>query len=260
MRLLFIVVSLLISMSHAEGLDFWGSQSQISYSATRVMTSENDQPVIMKEYHAPGKFRLEMIDPETKQIANVVIMSKDQGKEKIISLIPEQKIAMNVTSFKQLSQFGVQDFKFYENKKVGSDKINGHAATKYKVKGVDERGEKHEGYIWKTKDDIIVKMEAKDKQDNFVMQLQDLRLAKQNPNLFVVPEGYQSLGDAMANFGQLLKDNFNIDANQKSADESNNNSVSEAQSASAASDESSEDAAAAVKKAAKDKLKKLLNW
>lgn len=255
-----IVLTLFIfhTAAWAESIDFWGGNTQYSYSATRIMDSKNDDAVMMKEYVAPGKVRLEMFDPDTQKLINIVLLLKDENQ--YISLIPESKIAMNMTSLAQMRNFGINTkYEVLENKRVGSDKVNGYAATKYKVKVKDVSGDVNQGYIWKTKQGVVIKMESIDQNDKWTMELQNLKFAKQNASLFVVPDDYQSMGDAMANFGQFMKDNGMKPRSDEQFNEDMNKAGQDAVKA-GVQEAIEEDASSAIKNDVKNKLKGLIKW
>jgi len=77
---------------------------------------------------------------------------------------------------------------------VGEETINGIKTTKYKMLGTTKDGKKWGGFAWITKDGIMVKADMLLKEGNekrrMAIELKNLKIGKQNPQLFEVPPGY----------------------------------------------------------------------
>ena len=166
--------------------DPFSREPSVDYSAVRDITS-SEGSVSMKEYYADGDRRLEM---NMDGMTAVVLDSKQQGKSYM--LMPEMKMYMEMPSARLARQTG--DVEVIEQKKVGSETINGLKVDKYQSVFKDASGNEGKGYYWVTKEDIVVKVDmtvvSGGKERAFLMQLNDLRIADQPASLFSLPKGY----------------------------------------------------------------------
>lgn len=261
MRYLLILFSFAIStISLAETLEFWNSGNTVSYSATRLITTDGET-TSMKEYHAPGKLRMEMLNPETGKVE--MIMLNDFAKNRVIGMMPEEKLAMNMTSMYQFMQVSFDNTEILEKKKIGSEKVNGINTTKYQLSGEDDLGRSQEMLVWYNKDNVLLKAEST-KGDDFVMQLKDVKFANQPNELFIVPNDYESAGNASAAMFSQMGIKWGPGSNVKAReDEQYKQDVkdSAAEAAKAGAQDAVEEATAeAVKDAVKDKIKGFLKW
>jgi hypothetical protein len=80
--------------------------------------------------------------------------------------------------------------------------------TKSKIIMTGPKGEKMGGFMWATRDNIVVKMDAIaiDKKDKhrFKTELTNLKIGKQDTALFEIPPGYSKMSMGMPSFGALL--------------------------------------------------------
>jgi len=78
--------------------------------------------------------------------------------------------------------------------KVGTESVNGESTTKYKIESDDKQGGRFEGFMWMTKDNIVVKYEgsavSQGRESSATMELSDLKRGKQDRKLFEIPPGY----------------------------------------------------------------------
>lgn len=167
-----------------------GDEPRVSYSGERELTSSQGT-VVMKEYYAPQKQRMEMSGP-TGDV--VLINRRDQNGTWL--LMPGMKMFMEIPS-KQFQQQTGSHAKVIENKKVGSETLDGHKVDKYKTIVEDADGGRGEGYYWITEDGIPLKMEMDLIQDgnkqHMVTELKKLKIGAQPAALFEVPAGYSAM-------------------------------------------------------------------
>lgn len=193
------------------------TQPQVEYSAD---TSMETAEVSMKGHvnYAPTRERREMV----MDGGDKMIMITRQDKKVAWTLMPADKMYMEM-SLDQASAQAKDDTSKYkiEQTVVGPESLNGLNTTKSKIIMTGPKGEKMGGFMWTTKDNIVVKMDAIaiDKKDKhrFKTELTNLKVGKQDPKLFEVPAGYEKMG--MPSFGALMggDDKEKADGGKKSA-------------------------------------------
>ena len=176
-------------------------QPKVEYSADTYFETEQAS-FNGRVYHAlGGKDRQEMKMEGTSQI---IITRMD--KEVAWILMPDQKMYMESdlkSSKKDHREITDCDV---DMKSTGSDTVNGIKATKNSVSMSCPDGARYTGDIWTTKDGIMVRavVTGKTKGSKNVRiktELKNLKIGKQNPSLFEVPEGY-----AKMSMGNMMKD------------------------------------------------------
>jgi hypothetical protein len=84
-----------------------------------------------------------------------------------------------------------------ERTEAGQETINGHQATKYKIIMTSADGTKLGGFQWVVSPGIQIKLDALSKSENskerIKMELTNLKIGKQDPALFEIPEGYTKM-------------------------------------------------------------------
>ncbi len=154
-----------------------------SYSAVEtISTSRGDMTA--RVFVAPRMKRMEM-EGATQ------VLRFDKGVMWV--LMPQQHMYMEKPI--AVAPGGSAKLKFIEKKKLGQETINGIKATKYKTVAVDQKGNRLEGFSWRSAEDILVKNDMKTTGDGRSMtvktELSDLKVGSQNPALFEPPQGYQ---------------------------------------------------------------------
>jgi hypothetical protein len=80
---------------------------------------------------------------------------------------------------------------------VGSEKINGVSAKKYRVESKDEKGHHFDGHLWVTDKNIPVRIAGASEQtgpdEQFQIDYTNIVVKKQDPGLFEVPSGYKKM-------------------------------------------------------------------
>lgn len=179
--------------------------STAEYSADWTMESEMGA-VKGKVNHAANKERREM-----GQGGESMIMIMRQDKKVVWNLMPAQRMymEMNMDGGADNRKQGpeVNDYDF-EQTVVGEETVNGVKTTKSKIimKPKKPDGKKMGGFMWSTKDGIMVKLDAigvdGDKKVRMKMELTNLKVGKQDASLFEVPSGYSKLD--MGNMGGMM--------------------------------------------------------
>jgi hypothetical protein len=82
----------------------------------------------------------------------------------------------------------------YEDTVVGEDTMNGIKVTKFKTIAMSTDGKKYGGFSWRTKEGINLKQDLLYKEGNdkkrMLTELSNLKIGKQDPMLFEIPEGF----------------------------------------------------------------------
>jgi hypothetical protein len=107
-------------------------------------------------------------------------------------LMPSEKMYMEHSMAKSkgndLSQWD------FEETAMGEETLNGVKVTKYKTIATSTDGKKYGGFSWRTKEGISVKSDLLYKEGNekkrMMTELKNLKIGKQDPQLFEIPQGY----------------------------------------------------------------------
>ncbi len=169
-------------------------EPKVEYSADSLIETEGG---VFKGrvFHAPGKERREQASGGVKQI---IITRLD--KKVVWVLMPGQKTYMETAitdekgtqgTWQDPSQFD------YEMTTLGQETVNGVKAVKNRITATSRQGVEYIGFMWVTKEGILVRMESavKDKSSTRIkMDLKNIKIGVQSPSLFEVPAGYSKMG------------------------------------------------------------------
>jgi outer membrane lipoprotein-sorting protein len=174
----------------------------VEYSADVVMETQNGVMNYKVYYALGGKQRQDMNYQGNQQI---IILRQDKKVSWV--LMPEQKMYMETSLGQPKENKEVQDISDCELDATpeGSESINGVTSTKSKISMSCPNNVGYEGYMWVSKEGIMVKMDAMVTYDGqksrIKTELKNLKIAKQDPSLFEIPAGYRKLN--MAGFGNM---------------------------------------------------------
>ena len=176
--------------------------ANVEYSADSFMETA-DNTMNGTVYVAPGKERREYVQDGEK---SVMIMRHD--KKIMWMLQPEDKTYMEM----KLGQGKPRkdDLSAYkiDHTTVGPDTVNGVKTTKSKLIMIGPKGDKLGGFMWATKEGIVVKMDAiavdKNSKERFKSELKNLKVGKQDPSLFEIPAGYEKMDMSMGGIGKMM--------------------------------------------------------
>src|SRR5688572_25110262 len=130
----------------------------VEYSADRAMQMEAGT-IEGKVYSSKGKERMET---SMKGMTSVMILRTD--KKESYMLMPAQKMYMQMDFSKAQAQSGSQPADSnVEITEVGTETIEGQSTTKYKMIMKDGSAG---GFLWITKDGIVMKMDGVVKNGN----------------------------------------------------------------------------------------------
>jgi len=194
-----ILVSGLLGFAVSAGA---AEKSTPEYSADSTMETA-DAVMSGAVYVAPGKERRENVMDGEK---SVMIIRHD--KNVVWMLMPADKM---YTEMKPGQSGGRKDdlsaYKI-DQTTVGPDSVNGIQATKSKIIMTGPKGDKLGGFWWTTGEGIVVKIDAiavdKNSKERFKTELKNLKIGKQNPSLFEIPDGYSKMDMGMGGLGKMM--------------------------------------------------------
>ncbi len=176
--------------------------ASVEYSADWSMETA-DGASKAKIYHAPNMERREMDDGGEKMI---MIMRRD--KKVAWNLMPSERMYMEMKiSDPKVSKNDPMNYDV-EQTTVGPETINGVKTTKSKIimKEKKPNGSKMGGFWWMTKEGVMMKLDVisveKGKKDRMKMELDKLKIGKQDSALFEIPSGYSKMD--MGGMGKMM--------------------------------------------------------
>lgn len=173
----------------------------VEYSADSYMETA-DGTMQGMVYSAPGKERREFVQDGEKTI---MIMRHD--KKVVWMLMPEDKMYMEMKIPKEGRKDDLSRYKM-EMTTVGPETVNGVKTTKSKMIMTGPKGDKLGGFGWRTKEGIVVKLDAiavdKNSKERFKIELKDLKVGKQDSSLFEIPSDYTKMDMGMGGLGKMM--------------------------------------------------------
>ena len=167
---------------------------QVEYSADSVLETA-DAKMQGHVNYTPTRERREMV---MGRGGEKIFMIMREDKKVAWTLMPADKMYIE-TNINQASSNASPDASKYkmEHTVIGPDTINGISTTKNKVVMTGPKGEKMDGFMWLSKDNIMVKIDAtasdKNKETRFMTELSNLKIGKQDAKLFEIPAGYEKM-------------------------------------------------------------------
>jgi hypothetical protein len=165
---------------------------QVEYSADSMLETAE---VSMKGrvHYTPTRERREMVMGSGGE---KMLTITRHDKKVAWTLMPAEKMYMESSIAKTKSKDDPSGYKI-EQTVIGPETVNGVSTTKSKIIMTGAKGEKMGGFMWTTKDNIVVKMDAiaidKKQKHRFKSELTNLKVGKQDPKLFEVPAGYEKM-------------------------------------------------------------------
>ncbi|MGH7228798.1 MAG: DUF4412 domain-containing protein [Nitrospiraceae bacterium] len=166
------------------------SRPQVEYSADSVMQTE-EMTTEQHVYVTPAKERRETLTGSGD--GSVQIFRYDS--KVMWMLMPSEKMYMEHSMGKNKGNDPSQwDF---EETVMGEETLNGVKVTKYKTIATSTDGKKYGGFSWRTREGISVKTDLLYKEGNekkrMMTELKNVKVGRQDPQLFEVPKGYTKL-------------------------------------------------------------------
>lgn len=168
---------------------------KVEYSADRIIDSEAGT-FTGKVYATKDKERTE-ISMSGMQSVTIVRRDKQLGW----MLMPSHRMYSQMDLSRAQQQSGSAPSDQVTIEQVGSDVVEGHATTKYKLLMKDSTAG---GFIWITDQGIAIKMDMLSKEggkkSRMTVTLKNLQVGPQDTQLFELPSGYTAM-PSMGNFG-----------------------------------------------------------
>jgi len=168
------------------------SPPQVEYSADSVLETA-EASMKGRVHYTPTRERREMIMGSG---GDKMITITRHDKKVAWTLMPSEKMYMETGIAKAKSKDDLSGYKI-EQTVVGPETVNGVSTTKSKIIMTGPKGEKMGGFMWTTKENIVVKMDAiaidKKQKHRYKSELTNLKVGKQDPKLFEVPAGYEKM-------------------------------------------------------------------
>jgi hypothetical protein len=160
------------------------------FSAVMVTNDSGSESKTLVHF-SQDKQRLEPAQKGKEEGQAVIIMRLD--KEIAWTLLPSTKTYLEITAAGQKENplFGEEGV--VKREKMGKEIIEGHPTLKEKDHIVYKDGTKEKVLVWKATDlDLPIKAAAVDGSWSYL--LTDIKVGKQDPELFEVPKGYKRVG------------------------------------------------------------------
>jgi hypothetical protein len=163
------------------------SRPQVEYSADSVMQTE-DNTIEQHIFVTPAKERREML---TGSGDGAVQIFRYDSKV-MWQLMPSEHMYMEHSMANNKNNDPSQwDF---QETVMGEEMLNGMKVTKYKTIATSTDGKKYGGFSWRTKEGISIKSDLLYKEGNdkkrMMTELKNVKVGRQDPKLFEVPEGF----------------------------------------------------------------------
>jgi uncharacterized protein DUF4412 len=161
--------------------------AQAEYSGD-LTTQTEDSTIQQHVYVTPTKERREML---TGSGDGAVQIFRHDNKV-MWQLMPSEKMYME----HQYGQSKSKDMSSwdFEETVLGEETLDGMKVTKYKTIATSTDGKKYGGFSWRTKEGIPIKTDLLYKEGNekkrMATELKNVKIGKQDPKLFEVPEGF----------------------------------------------------------------------
>jgi uncharacterized protein DUF4412 len=163
------------------------SRPQVEYSADSVIQTE-DNTIEQHVFVTPTKERREMLTGS----GDGAIQIFRHDTKVMWQLMPSENMYMEHQMGKNKGNDPSQwDF---EETVMGEETLNGMKVTKYKTIATSTDGKKYGGFSWRTKEGISIKSDLLYKEGNekkrMMTELKNVKIGKQDPKLFEIPEGF----------------------------------------------------------------------
>jgi len=167
------------------------SRPQAEYSADSMMQTE-EATTQLHVYVTPMKERKEMLTDAGE--GAIQIFRHD--KKVMWQVMPSEHMYMEHSMTGKPQSNDVSQWDFQETV-MGDETLNGVKVTKYKTIATSTDGRKYGGFSWRTKEGIPVKQDLLYKEGNdkkrILIELSNLKIGRQDPKLFEIPEGYTKI-------------------------------------------------------------------
>lgn len=190
-RFIFItgIVSLLVAMTAGAGAP---NRPQAEYSADATIQNE-EGTMQQRVFVTPTKERKEMLTGGGDGAVQIF-----RFDTKVMwQVMPSERMYMEHSIMGGQGRGSDPSQWTYEDTAMGEETLNGIKVTKFKTIATSTDGKKYGGFSWRTKEGINVKQDLLYKEGTekkrMLTELNNLKIGRQDPNLFDIPEGFTKL-------------------------------------------------------------------
>jgi hypothetical protein len=165
----------------------------VPYSAERTVTV-NGRSYTGMVFHIPGHDRHEQ---DIQGIAEIVLLDAATSHGWLV--LPDLKSYVEFAFPPLLAELGAASLR---RTPMGGETVNGVPTTKYRIDHTAADGMQAKGFAWISSDGVLMRLAGTvlrpgaTRPTAIRMELDDLRLARQDPALFALPPGLVKLPDA----------------------------------------------------------------
>lgn len=182
------------------------SQPKVEYSADTMLETA-DMSMKGKVNFTPTRERREMVMGSG---GDKMITITRHDKKVAWTLMPAERMYMEM-GLTQAGSGKQPDPSQYqiEQTVIGPETVNGVSTTKSKIIMTGPNGEKMGGFMWMTRENILMKMDAialdVNQKHRFKTELTNLKVGKQDPKLFEIPPGYEKMSMDMPDMSSMME-------------------------------------------------------
>jgi hypothetical protein len=188
-RFIFITISILSLVIAMSAGASGPNRPQAEYSADSTIQSE-EGTIQQHVYVTPTKERKEMLTGAGD--GGIQIWRYDT--KVMWMLMPSEHMYMEQSMTGAHGKANDTSQWTYEDTAMGEETLNGVRVTKYKTIATSTDGKKYGGFSWRTREGINLKQDLLYKEGNdkkrMLTELSNLRIGRQDPMLFEIPEGF----------------------------------------------------------------------
>ena len=201
-----VCATLILWLAASSGAADTFPHPKVEFSADMTMTIKQagtTQPYIIKGkiYSIKGKERRE-ISSFGRQTAII----NDRDNDQMWTLMPDQKMVManEHPGARKDPASMIRDGEL-KMTKIGTEKVSGQKATKYKIESTEKGEGAFSGFAWLNKQNIPVRFEGtaseKGISQDIEIEYSNIVVDRQDPQLFVVPSDYRQMNTDMGAMG-----------------------------------------------------------
>jgi hypothetical protein len=163
--------------------------ARVPFSADRVLTVDG-RTFEGRVYHTPGRQRHEQM---LEGVQQVVLLRADRGEGWLV--LPSLHSYVEFRFPQALAELSDPSLR---GTPVGQDTVSGMKTTKYRVEHAARDGTSVDGWMWVTREGIVMKLDGtvrprSGKPTPFSMQLSNVRIGPQDMAMFELPQGFMKL-------------------------------------------------------------------
>lgn len=200
----FTTITLLLAVSSGAVDTF--PYPKVEFSADLTMTIKpsgggQDHVIQGKLYSIKGKERRDI-----SSFGRTTAIINDRDNDQMWTLMPDQKMYMlnEASESRKDPERMIRDGEL-KMTEMGTEKVNGQTATKYKLESTENGEDGFSGYAWLNKQNIPLRFEGtaigNGMRQEIEIEYANIVVARQDPQLFVVPSDYRPMNAGLGGIG-----------------------------------------------------------